>query len=268
MNGVIGVFDSGIGGLTVARELASRFPAEEFVYLGDTARLPYGSKSPETVRSYAVRCTAFLARFPLKTLVVACNTVSSMALPNIAGMVSVPVLGVIEPGAATAVRRSVSGRIGVIGQPVTINSGAYEQAIKRLRPEAVVTSAVSPLLVPLAEEGWMGSPVVRLVLERYLAPVLAADVDSLVLGCTHYPLFKADIAAVTRQRGLAVELVDSASAVADELERLINAGLIKRRPDGGQGSIRCFVTDSPASFASVGARFWGAGFGAIEQVDL
>ena len=264
----IGIFDSGIGGLTVAREIARALPDERLIYLGDTARLPYGSKSGETVVRYALRNVRFLAETPLKAIVVACNTVSSVALPAIREMVSVPVVGVIEPGARVAADRSPGGIIGVIGQPGTIGSGKYESHILRARPDARVFSRATPLLVPLAEEGWMGSEVARLVLTEYLSPLADQGVDTLVLGCTHYPLFKDQIRSMFQdQFDREVELVDSAESVAGRLKAMFMVQGLDA-PEGRGGGIRCFVTDSPATFQRVGQRFWGEDFPQVVQVDL
>jgi len=265
---VIGVFDSGIGGLTVARSIARSLPGEQLVYLGDTARLPYGSKSGETVVRYALRNVRFLNDTPLKAIVVACNTVSSVALPAIREMVSVPVIGVIRPGARAAAARSAGGVIGVIGQPGTIASGRYESHILRTRPDAQVFSLATPLLVPLAEEGWMGSEVARLVLLEYLTPLAEKGVDTLVLGCTHYPLFKSRIEALFRDVfDREIALVDSAESVAASLVDMLEREDLAAAPDA-DGGIRCFVTDSPGTFQRVGRRFWGDDFPQVVQVDL
>lgn len=263
----IGIFDSGIGGLTVAREIARRLPNENLIYLGDTARLPYGSKSPQTIIKYAVRNVQFLAQSRLKAMVVACNTVSSVALPVLREVVSVPVLGVIEPGAKAAVKASKSGIIGVIGQPGTVKSGKYEWGILQHNPQAKVYTKATPLLVPLAEEGWVGSEVASLVLKTYLAPMLEKDIDALVLGCTHYPLFKPQLAELfktTFQRDVA--LVDSAVVLADELASILSAGDLLN-PEG-PGSHRFFATDDPETFQKVGAQFWGENFPSVQHVDL
>ena len=266
--GAIGIFDSGIGGLTVAREIARALPNERLVYLGDTARLPYGSKSSETVVRYALRNVRFLTDGPLKAVVVACNTVSSVALPAIREMISVPVIGVIRPGARVAAAKSLTGIVGVIGQPGTIASGRYESHILRARPETQVFSRATPLLVPLAEEGWMGSEVARLVLEEYLAPLADKEIDTLVLGCTHYPLFKSQISALFRDSfDREIILVDSAESVAASLVELVEGGNLAA-PSDAVGGIRCFVTDSTATFERVGRRFWGDDFPQVIQVDL
>jgi len=264
----IGIFDSGIGGLTVAREIAREMPGENLIYLGDTARLPYGSKSPETVIKYAVRNVSFLAKHQLKAIVVACNTVSSVALPALREVVSIPVLGVIEPGAKAAVAATSTGKIGVIGQPGTIRSGRYESAILQLLPTATVFSKASPLLVPLAEEGWVSTQVARLVLLDYVTPLVGHGIDTLVLGCTHYPLFKKDLASIFEtELPAAISLVDSAMAIATDLHAMLaDRDLLNDLPSAT--SHRFFATDSTDTFMKVGAQFWGSDFPQVLHVDL
>ncbi len=263
----IGIFDSGIGGLTVAREIARRLPHENLEYLGDTARLPYGSKSPETVQRYASNCVRFLRSEPLKAVVIACNTASALALPHLKAEIDIPVLGVIGAGARAAARRNRGGPIGVIGQEGTVQSGSYTLAIHEHLPQASVVSYPCPLLVPLAEEGWVEHEVARLTLETYLAPLAEAGVDTLVLGCTHYPLFKRLIGAVFREKfGMEVALVDSAEAVTEDLHTLLRErGLLREE---GRATRRFFCTDAPDRFERVGLRFFGEPFDSVEQVDL
>ncbi len=260
----IGVFDSGIGGLTVFRALAAKLPRERILYLGDTARVPYGNKSPETVTRYTRECARFLLRRGIKALVVACNTASALALPSLAPELPVPSLGVIEPGARRACRVSATGRVGVIGTDATIRSGAYRAAIRRTRPEAEVTAAACPLFVPLAEEGWAETEVARLVAECYLAAFRGREIDALVLGCTHYPLLRGVIGAVL---GPGIALVDSAEATASEAAALLE----ERRllADGEETTDHHFtVTDSSKRFEEVGTRFLGMPLARLEQVDI
>jgi glutamate racemase len=257
----IGVFDSGVGGLTVFRALAAALPGEALVYLGDTARVPYGPKSPETVRRYAREASRFLARQDVKMIVVACNTVSSVGLDAMEVHAGVPVLGVILPGARRAVEASRSGRIGVIGTRATVGSEAYPRAIHALAPRAQVVSRACPLLVPLAEEGWTDNAVARQVAETYLAPMRQAAVDTLVLGCTHYPLLRGVLAETM---GPGVVLVDSAESVALEVrERLAPAGSC-----GAPRPPRFFVTDAPGPFREVAVRFLGGPVVHLEQAEL
>ena len=257
----IGIFDSGIGGLTVLRALRARLPRERFVYLGDTARLPYGTKSPETVARYALRASRFLAAHDIKLLVVACNTASATALPALEAALPVPVIGVVVPGAHAAVRLT-RGRVGVIGTESTIGSGAYHRALHGLRPDLEIVAAPCPLFVPLAEEGWFDHPVTRDVAAIYLAPLAAAGIDTLILGCTHYPLLRAAIAAGV---GADVALVDSATAVADEVAHRLDAH--GARADGG-GSLSVLVTDAAARVRRIAALILEQRDTVLELVDL
>ncbi len=257
---LIGIFDSGVGGLTVQKAIIDRLPGLDTIYLGDTARVPYGSKSPQVVTQYSLRNARFLAAHEVQLLVVACNTVSAVALPALRQEFAIPVLGVVEPGARAAIRATRSGRIGVIGTPSTIASGAYQKAIRALRPDAEVLARACPLFVPLAEEGWTDpdDEVVRAVARRYLAPMLEADVDALVLGCTHYPLLKGAVARELPH----VPLVDSAEAVAAEIGARLGADV------GGSSTHRFFVTDTPDRFLMVAERFLGRVIDSAEQVDI
>ncbi|MDA8414236.1 MAG: glutamate racemase [Desulfobacteraceae bacterium] len=260
----VGIFDSGVGGLTVLREIVRVIPQEDTIYFGDTARVPYGTKSPETVTRYAHEITSFLVRRDIKLLVVACNTASAVALPSLKRSFPIPVVGVIEPGARRAVEVSKSGRIGVIGTAGTIRSSAYTRAIKRLNPEAEVLTKACPLFVPLAEEGWVDNQVARLTAVNYLQELKDAGVDTLVLGCTHYPLLKPLIAEIM---GAGVVLVDSAAETA-----LTVAGILGQknllRPVAEIGNQHYYVSDIPAGFIRVGNRFLGGRLGDVYQVNL
>ncbi len=260
----IGVFDSGIGGLTVLRSIHERLPAESTVYLGDTARLPYGPKSPDTVRRYAAEATAFLLDRDVKALVIACNTATAHACDMIAEALKIPVIGVVEPGARAAVHRSRGGAIGVIGTQGTIESGTYEGAIQAENPKAVVHSVACPLFVALAEEGWVEGEVTRLTAERYLRPLLRTGIDTLVLGCTHYPLLKPLIARVV---GAGITLVDSAEATAAALEEsLEHDDLLTKR---SEPEVReYFVTDDAERFRTISKLFLGRPLDHLEPVDL
>jgi len=249
----LGVFDSGIGGLTVARALFERLPQESVIYYGDTARVPYGPKSPEAVRRYSREILAYLLHRGVKTVVVACNTSTAHALEHLRAHAPVPVVGVIDPGARAAVAATASGRIGVIGTAGTIASGAYERAIKALRPDATVVSQACPLFVPLVEEGWFDHPATALVAREYLQPLERAEVDVLVLGCTHYPLLKSLLAQVL---GPSVRLIDSAEETANAVRReLETAGMLA--PAGGQPTHQFVVSDDEPHFRRIGARFLG-----------
>ena len=248
----IGVFDSGIGGLTVLKALTSALPGEDFIYLGDTARLPYGTKSNEVIIRYSKENTEFLLAKGIKMLVVACNTSSAVALDAIASDTMVPVIGVIEPGARAAVKASRNGKIGVIGTEATIASGAYTRAIQRLGRKSEIYTRACPLLVPLAEEGWIDNEVAERTVAHYLESLKQSGIDTLLLGCTHYPLLRAMFAQIL---GASVRIVDSATATAVEVrDRLRMLRLAKRGADGSQSF---FVTETPDRFVRVGRRFLG-----------
>lgn len=259
----LGVFDSGVGGLTVVRELRRQLPQESIVYLGDTARVPYGNKSAETVVRFSLEDARFLERQGVKAVVIACNTASAHALGALREAFPMPVFGVIEPGVEAALRETSSGRIGIIGTAGTIASGVYQEALRRARPEALIMAEPTPLLVPLVEEAWLDHEATRLILQEYLAPFLAADIDTLVLACTHYPLLREAIRAVV---GPKVRLVDSASACAHQLARAFAAGELA--PGSGQGRIELFLTDLPRGFSSVAERFLGEETGSPGLVTL
>ena len=257
----IGVFDSGIGGLTVVHELIRQLPHESIVYFGDTARVPYGPKSPDTVRRYSREIAAFLTEQGVKAIVVACNTATAHALGTLRDELTLPVIGVVQPGARAAVAATRTGRIGVIGTAGTIKSGAYERAICALSPGAHVVTRACPLFVPLVEEGWIEHEATRLVAETYLEPLVAANVDTLVLGCTHYPLLKP---LLRRVMGPDVRLIDSAEETAAEAARtLADDGLAA--PDSARADYRFVASDDPEQFLRVGQRFLG---GAMEDVEI
>ncbi|HET7457688.1 MAG TPA: glutamate racemase [Gemmatimonadaceae bacterium] len=257
----IGVFDSGIGGLTVVRELMRQLPHESIIYFGDTARVPYGPKSPDTVRRYSHEISAFLLAEGVKAIVVACNTATAHALPALGDELPVPVIGVAEPGAQAAVASSSSGRIGVIGTTGTVKSGAYDRAIHAIAPHALVTSRPCPLFVPLVEEGWLDTEPTRLIAREYLAPLHDAGVDAVVLGCTHYPLLKPVIGEVL---GAGVRLVDPAEQTAAETKRVLDARELRAPSTRGRATYRFIASDAPEQFLRLGQRFLGA---AIERVD-
>jgi glutamate racemase len=260
----LGVFDSGIGGLTVARALFERLPHESVIYFGDTARVPYGPKSPDTVRRYAGEIQAYLLQRAVKALVVACNTISAQALDYLKERSPVPLVGVIEPGARAAVHSTRTGKIGVIGTAGTIASGAYERAINRLRPDATVCVQACPLFVPLVEEGWFDHPATELIAREYLAPLQRAGVDVLVLGCTHYPLLKPLLARVL---GPTLTLVDSAEETAKVVaEEIARGGLAAAA--GNHPTHRFVVSDDEPHFRKVGARFLGEKLRHVEVVPL
>ncbi len=256
----IGVFDSGIGGLTVVEALRRELPGESILYLGDTARLPYGTKSALTVTRYTQRNVDFLLERGVKAIVVACNTASALALGELRS--SVPTWGVIEPGAEAAAAVS-DGRVGIVATESTVESGAYAAALARYRPDLTIVSEACPLFVPLVEEGWHEDPLARLVGERYLAPLIDSRIDTLILGCTHYPLLSTMIADLM---GPEVRLVDSAQAVAEHVAREMTALALKA--SSGSVEHHYCVTDSAASFRRLAERILGDGTVSLELVEL
>lgn len=263
----VGVFDSGVGGLTVVRALRQTLPGEDIVYLGDTARVPYGSKSPRTVERYALACQQFLLDRQVKLVLIACNTVSAQALPALVAASPVPVIGAVEPGATSALAATRNGHIGVIGTLGTVRSGAYAAALAARNPEATLTALACPLLVPLAEEGWVDDEVAVLVARRYLSQLLAQDpqLDTLVLGCTHYPLLRDVLARVAHElSGRAIAVVDSASAMADVARALLPPPLVARSQPG---RLDCFATDT-SRLDEIAPRFLGEPLTGFALVDL
>ena len=262
----IGVFDSGVGGLTVFRRIAEALPCEHLCYLGDTARVPYGTKSADTVIRYARSCAAHLQARGIKMLVVACNTASAYALKVLRDELPLPVIGVVEPGARAAVARTQTGRVGVIGTPGTVASGAYVRAIAALSPDIRVYSQACPLFVPLVEDGWTTGPVPEAVAARYLDKLAARRVDTLVLGCTHYPLLRGVVAKVMGPR---VRLVDSARETAKAVAETLRDCQMLRTGDR-PGHREFYASDAPDSFARVGARMLGARapLAQVEWVDV
>lgn len=260
----VGIFDSGVGGLTVVRQLRALMPNESLLYLGDTARVPYGTKSPDTVIRYAEKCAALLVERGVKLLIVACNTASAFAVQALTDSMDIPVVGVIHPGAREAVLATRIGKVGVIGTVGTVGSGAYQRAIASLREEIEVVARPCPLFVPLAEEGWVRGPVPEAVAKEYLTPMIEAGVDTLVLGCTHYPLL-ADTVAKTM--GPRITLVDSASAVARQVQEVMRQQALCVNQDS-EGTIRFLVSDAPDSFRRTGQQFLGHDLDDVEWVDF
>jgi glutamate racemase len=264
----LGVFDSGLGGLTVVRAIREALPHEDIVYLGDTARVPYGTKGPATVVKYALGCARHLVGRGVKAIVIACNTVSAVAPERLRIELDIPVLGVIEPGARAAVEATRTGKIGVLATAATVASGAYPRAVSAVSTRAETIGQAAPLLVPLAEEGWVEGDVPHLAARRYLEPLAKAGVDVVVLGCTHYPLLRHVIEDEARAlMGDQVRVVDSAHAAASDVRSFLESRGLARGP-GAPGRIECLVTDLPKSFADVAARFLGGAAGSVEQVDL
>jgi glutamate racemase len=261
----IGVFDSGIGGLTVVRQIHKVMPCEDLIYLGDTARVPYGTKSPSTVVRFACEDTQFLLQEGVKAVVVACNTASAWALPTLERRFNIPIFGVILPGVRAALKHTRNQRIGVIGTTATIRSQAYSKAILARCDTARVFARACPLLVPLVEEGWVQHSVTLSVLREYLEPLLQRRVDTLVLGCTHYPLLKRPIRTIV---GRKIALVDSAETCAGDLrERLEQAHLLDARRSR-PGRIQPYVTDEPEHFNELAHRFLPLPTAPARKVDL
>ncbi len=260
----IGVFDSGIGGLTVVKALRDLLPNENIFYLGDTARVPYGPKSPETVQRYAVELAQMLTGKNAKAMVVACNTVSSVALPLLTKKFSVPVIGVIEPGARAALHATRNRHIGVIGTQATIRSGAYDKALRATDNEVRVSSRACPLLVPLIEEGLLNDDVTDRMIVRYLEPLLADGIDTLVLGCTHYPLLTDAIARVLRDQ---IMLVDSAQNCACAVEEMLDRQSL-RAASRNRGELHVALTDAADNFLNVARDALQLSFGEIELQPL
>ena len=258
----IGVFDSGIGGLTVVRALLERLPNENIVYFGDTARVPYGSKSPQVVREYALDDTEVLLSKDVKMIVVACNTVSAVALDVVQKRANLPVTGVIIPGAQSAADATRNNRIGVIGTVATINSNAYASELKRLNKLIQAHSKACPLFVPLVEEGWLETKATELIAQEYLFPLTTQKIDTLILGCTHYPLLKKTISKVTKGT---TTLIDSGEATASVVEKMLDDHSI-RNTNKQKPNVQFFVSDAPEKFTAVGELFLGKRLGVVRRV--
>ncbi len=263
MSKAIGVFDSGVGGLTVAKELIRQLPSEDIIYFGDTARVPYGIKSKETVIRFSIENILFLLKQDVKLICVACNTVSSVALPVIRNHFRVPIVGVLNPAVREAVYATQNKRVGVIGTPSTIRSRSYENQIKELDSAIKVYSIAAPLFVPFVEEGWLGGKVVLEVANTYLKPLKAARVDTLILGCTHYPLLKSVIQEVM---GNKVTLIDSAKQVGMEVKKiLVSENLLAKA--GKKGKAKFYVSDNPEWFMNLAGRFLGQPVKDVSRVN-
>jgi glutamate racemase len=260
----IGIFDSGVGGLTVYRAIERRLPNESLIYLGDTARIPYGTRSLETVQRYAMEDAAFILSKNVKALVIACNTASALAANRLREKFDLPILGVIRPGARRAVAVTRNGQIGVIATEATVASGAYERAMLAVRTGLEIISRSCPLFVPLTEEGWVNHPVTRQVAEEYLAELRSTNVDTLVLGCTHYPILRPVIEAVLGDR---LTYIDSGEAVADEVAELLESeGLLRQSQEPRTEEF--YVTDSATRFRRVAELFLGRPLDAVTPVEL
>ncbi len=260
----IGIFDSGIGGLTVLKKIIRELPNESTIYLGDTARVPYGIRSPETVIRYSLECTNFLIKKNIKLLVIACNTASAISIWAVRKNSPIPVIGVIGPGAMAAIKASATQKIGVIGTETTIKSRTYLKAIKRIQSEVKVFSIPCPLFVPLVEEGWFEGRIATLIARKYLSYFKNKGIDTLLLGCTHYPLLKNTLSNVM---GGSVTLVDSAVETVKKVRRILE-GMEMKRDSKGNSLREFYVTDSPERFLKVGENFLGQKVEHIEKIEV
>jgi len=264
MQNPIGIFDSGIGGLTVVKELSRLLPKEQLIYFGDTARVPYGTKSKRLVQQYALEDAHFLMQYDVKMIVIACNSASASALPLLQEKLDIPVIGVVTPGATTAVEMTKNSQIGVIGTTATINSDAYTTEINRLSREAQVFGQPCPLLVPLVEEGWLDEQVTDLTIKKYLQELIEKKIDTLILGCTHYPVLEKIIGRIV---GPEVSLIDSGRETAKAVKQmLLDNNMINTEPKDNPD--RFFVSDIPAKFEEVGSRFLGRPLDNVQRVDF
>ena len=260
----IGVFDSGVGGLTVVSQLFRSLPQEDIIYFGDTAHLPYGSKSKEAVTRFSLNIANFLKAQKVKIIVVACNTASSFALSSLRENIDLPVIGVIEPGAQAAVDTTRNFKIGIIGTEGTIKSRAFEEALKKIDKNVKVFSRACPLFVPLVEEGWLDKPETSQIAEKYLSPLKDEGIDTLILGCTHYPLLKE---LISRIMGQEISLIDPAEATAKAVERRLGEKNLLRK--GSRKAVyKFFVSDDPEEFRRLGRRFLGKNIDKAERVNL
>lgn len=260
----IGIFDSGIGGLTVVRAVEHRLPAERLVYFGDTARVPYGTKSERTIRQFALQDSLFLLDHTVKLLVVACNTASAIALDYLKNIFKIPVVSVIEPGIQAALQATKNGKIGVIGTTATITNGIYGRLLRSVNPALQVTEVACPLFVPFIEEGVVEGPLAELVVERYLRNLQTVGIDTLILGCTHYPLFRS---AIAKFMGNSIILIDSAQATAEHIAHLFSSGIVEPNVEADNGR-QFFVSDITPCFKKLAERFLGRNISEIIQVDI
>ena len=260
MKKAIGIFDSGVGGLTVYKAIRAAFPEEDLIYFGDTARVPYGPKSPNTIIEYSIQNSRFLLQQGVKTLIVACNTSSAVAIPALQQLTDIPIIGVIEPGAEQAARMTKTKRIGIVGTEGTVRSGAYTKAIHKLIPDAQVFPVACPLFVALVEEGWQDHEIAKSIAKEYLQAFEGYNIDTLVLGCTHYPLLRNVIQEVI---GRDVTLVDSADAITEYLARLLPPD-----SDGTKGKDCYYVSDNEAKFAQIAERILNDNVGNLARVRL
>ncbi len=260
----IGVFDSGVGGLTVVKEIQDRLPHESIIYLGDTARVPYGNKSPETIQEYAIEITRFLVKKKVKAVVVACNTATAYSLDRLRELFTIPLLGVIEPGVGAALEATRGGKIGIIGTVGTIQSQAYQKALLQAEPTLKIQALATPLLVPLVEEDWLDHPATDMILKEYLNRMIEEQIDTLVLGCTHYPLLKPRILSLVQDQ---IKLVDSAENMAIALEKTLRSHDLLNQSQA-LGKTQIYVTDFSPRFQVLAERFLKHPIGHLERISL
>lgn len=266
-NAPVGIFDSGIGGLTVVREVMRQLPNESIIYLGDTARVPYGTKSDRTIKAFTLQCCLFLLEHNVKMIIIACNTASAVALDFIARMFRIPVIGVILPGSQAAIQTSVNKQIGVIGTHTTINSQAYTRTIRQIDPEAEILSQPCSLFVPVAEEGWIDHPITLQICVEYLKIFERSSIDCLVLGCTHYPILKMPIQkAINTVTGRQIRLIDSAVETAKMARQTLQENTMENK--GRRKPNKFFVTDLPKNFIRTGELFLGSKIEHLEMINV
>jgi len=264
LSGPIGIFDSGIGGLTVVKELTRLMPEQDLIYFGDTARVPYGTRSVKLIRQYALEDASFLKQYGIKTLIVACNTASAVAVDLLQDVLDIPVTGMIGPGVSAAVNKTENNRIGVIGTTATVNSMAYNMKIRELNSEVNVYGQPCPILVPLVEEGWINEEITRLTVRKYLEPLLLKNIDTIILGCTHFPVIRS---LIQEEAGPDVTLIDSGQEAAKIVQTMIGED-VKSESSGTVGRFQCYVSDIPDKFDEVGTRFLGKPLVNAERVDF
>lgn len=260
----IGVFDSGIGGLTVVKEIMEQLPNEDIVYFGDTARVPYGTKSKETVTRYSFQCIKFLLEKNVKAIVVACNTASASSLDAAKQSFDIPFIGVVEPGAITACQTTKSNKIGIIGTEGTVSSGAYEKAINIINDNVKILLKACPLFVPIAEEGWQNTEIARLTAYEYLTDLKEKGIDALVMACTHYPLLENTISKVMGEN---IVLVNPAYETAKSLKDILNE-LSLQNKDGAKTEYEFYVSDNPVKFKKIGENFLSKPISHVEKIDI
>lgn len=262
-NRPIGIFDSGIGGLTVLKEVAEQLPYEDIIYFGDTARVPYGTRSRETIIKYSFQCINFLISKNIKLVVIACNTATASALEEVSKHFDIPIIGVVMPGVETAIASSVNKKIGIIGTVSTINSNAYQEGIRNIDPRAEVIGVGCPLFVPLVEEGWQDTEIAKLTAEKYLLELREHEIDTLVLGCTHYPILKYTISKVMSD----VQLINPAFETAKQVKALLKEkDLLTESRD--QAEKQYFVSDDPEKFRRIGGNILNKNIKSIEKIDI